>query len=180
MNNEIALVNEVTPSVTIYARLASGNIAPLRTITSADFSKPVGVAIDTVNNEIVVTNDGGDGGVSAVLVFPRTGNGLLAPTRTISGASTMLDKTRQLQVDMTNGEYIVTTQGDRAVVPPVFGALLVWNRLDTGNVAPKRFIRDAGVSAVRHPRSVWVDAINNEIGVGDSKLNEIRVFPRVF
>ncbi len=180
VNNEIALVNEVTPSVTIYGRLASGNIAPLRTITSADFSKPVGVAIDTVNNEIVVTNDGGDGGVSAVLVFPRTGNGLLAPTRTISGASTMLDKTRQLQVDMTNGEYIVTTQGDRAVVPPVFGALLVWNRLDTGNVAPKRFIRDAGVSAVRHPRSVWVDAINNEIGVGDSKLNEIRVFPRVF
>lgn len=180
VNNEIALVNEVTPSITIYSRLANGDVAPLRTITSADFSKPVGVTIDTVNNEIAVTNDGGDAGVSAVLVFPRTGNGLLVPTRAISGVSTMLDKTRQLQVDMTNGEYVVTTQGDRAVNPPVFGALLVWNRVDNGNVAPKRFIQDAGISGVRHPRSVWVDPVNNEIGVGDSKLNEIRVFPRLF
>jgi len=47
-------------------------------------------------------------------------------------------------------------------------------------VAPKRFLQHVANSFVEHPRSVWVDAVNNEIGVGDSKLDEIRVFPRQF
>jgi hypothetical protein len=42
--------------------------------------------------------------------------------------------------------------------------------------APLRTVTDATPNF----SGVWVDTTNNEIGVGDSKLNEIRIFPRLF
>ncbi len=181
VNNEIALANEGAPgavaSITIYDRLANGNVAPVRTITSDSLGKPVGVFIDAVNNEIVV---GDDGDLPQVLVFPRLASGLTTPIRTISGASTMLIKVRQVTVDTTNNEIVVANQGDRAVNPPIFGNVAVFDRLANGNVPPIRFLQHTVNSFVKHPRSVWVDAVNNEIGAGDSKGNDIRVFPRVF
>lgn len=181
VNNEIAVANEaaVPPSITIYSRTATGNVAPLRIITSTvAITKPVGIWIDAVNNEIVL--DDGTTGLESILVFPRTANGPTAPLRQITGAAAGLNKVRQLVVDATNNEIIIASQGDRAVDPPVFGNLAVFDRLATGNVAPKRFLQHVATSGVRHPRSVWVDTLNNELGVGDSKFNDIRVFPRLF
>ncbi|HKF17741.1 MAG TPA: hypothetical protein VKF14_11195 [Candidatus Dormibacteraeota bacterium] len=180
VNNEIALANEATPSITVYARAASGNAAPLRTITDPDgnLSKPVGVWIDNVNNEIVVA-DGADA-TDRVIVYPRLANGPTTALRVITGAATLLNKVRQVVVDTTNNEIVVASQGNRDVNPPVFGDVAVFDRLANGNVAPKRFLQHVTTSFVEHPRSVWVDAVNNEIGVGDSKLDEIRVFPRQF
>lgn len=187
-NNEIALANEgdanavpvIPPSITIYGRLATGNVAPLRTITGAStgLSKPVGIWVDAVNNEIVL-GDGTDA-AEAVFVYARTGSGNIAPIRTISGASTMLSKTRQVIVDTTNNEIYVANQGDRSVNPPVFGNVAVFDRLANGNVAPKRFLQQVTQSFVEHPRSIWLDLGNSELGVGDSKLNEVRVFDRLF
>jgi 6-phosphogluconolactonase (cycloisomerase 2 family) len=181
VNNEIAVANEaaVPPSITIYSRTATGNVAPLRVITSSvAITKPVGVFIDAVNNEILV--DDGTTGSESILVFPRLANGLTAPLRQIVGASTGLFKVRQLVVDNTNNEILIASQGDRAIDPPQFGNLAVFSRTATGNVAPLRFIQQVINSGVQHPRSVWVDPGNNEIGVGDSKGNNIRVFPRLF
>ncbi len=181
VNDEIALANEGTisaiPSITIFSRLANGNVAPLRTITSDVLGKPVGVWIDSVNNEIVV---GDDGEVASVLIFPRLANGPSVPIRTISGPATMLFKVRQVTVDTANNEILVANQGNRAANPPIFGNVAVFDRLANGDVAPRRFIQHAVNSFVKHPRSLWVDAVNNEIGVGDSKGNDIRVFPRLF
>jgi 6-phosphogluconolactonase (cycloisomerase 2 family) len=183
LNNEIALANEATPSITVYARTASGNVAPLRTITDpANLSKPVGIWIDNVNNEIVVA-DGGSPDVGLndrVITYPRLASGPTTPLRVITGAATLLNKVRQVAVDTTNNEIVVASQGNRDLNPPVFGDVAVFDRLANGNVAPKRFLQHVNASFVEHPRSVWVDAVNNEIGVGDSKLNEIRVFPRQF
>lgn len=182
-NNEIALVNESTPSVTIYALLANGNVAPLREITNGDaaaMAKPVGVWIDAVNNEIMIGEGGTEEVAAAVLVFPRLANGPTNPIRTITGPNTLLNKTRQVVVDTVNNEIVVASQGDRAVNPPVFGTVTVFDRLANGDVAPKRFLQHVTVSNVKHPRSVYVDTVNDEIGVGDSKENEIRIFPRVF
>jgi len=188
VNNEIALANEgdanavpvISPSITIYGRLATGNVAPLRQITDASLGKPVGIWIDAVNNELWVSDETYTGATPTLVVYSRTANGAAAPLRTISGASTMMDKLRQLIVDTTNNEVYVATQGDRSVNPPIFGAVLVFNRLDTGNVAPKRFLKQVTNSFVEHPRSLWFDLGNNELGVGDSKLNEVRVFDRLF
>ena len=179
VNNEIALANEATPSITVYARTASGNVAPLRTITDpANLSKPVGVWIDNVNNEIVVA-DGADA-TDSIIIYPRLASGPTTPLRVITGAATLLNKVRQVVVDTTNSEIVVASQGNRDLNPPVFGDVAVFDRLANGNVAPKRFLQHVANSFVEHPRSVWVDAVNNEIGVGDSKLDEIRVFPRQF
>lgn len=180
VNNEIAVVNEAAHTITIYDRLATGDVAPLRIISDATggMSRPVGVSIDPVNDEIFVTDD--RTGAEAVQVYPRTADGPTTPLRQIRGSLTLLDRVRQVTVDIANDEIIVASQGNRAVDPPVFGAVVVFDRLAEGNVPPKRFIRHAENSGVRHPRSVWVDAVNDEIGAGDSKGNDIRVFPRLF
>jgi 6-phosphogluconolactonase (cycloisomerase 2 family) len=176
VNNEIALVNANTPSITIYNRLANGNVAPLREITDASLTvtAPQGVWIDTVNNEIVLAD------TNAVVVFPRLANGPTTPLRIIAGASTMINRGRQVAVDTVNNEIILASQGARAVNPPIFGGLLVFDRLANGDVAPKRFIQHVVNSNVKHPRATYVDPVNNEVATGDSKENEVRIFPRLF
>jgi 6-phosphogluconolactonase (cycloisomerase 2 family) len=188
VNNEIALANEASLTWTVYDRLANGNVAPKRTISdaTASMSKPVGIWIDSVNNEIVVTDGGSSTAVGAELiqVYPRLASGPTTPLRQIGGTATMLISTRQVMVDTVNNEIVVANQGHRAVNPPDLGNISVFDRLANGNVAPKRFVQNAtpttGNSGVRHPRSVWVDATNNEIGAGDSKYNDIRIFDRLF
>jgi DNA-binding beta-propeller fold protein YncE len=180
VNNEIAVVNEATRTITIYRRLDVGDVEPLRTISDAtgSLSRPVGIAIDPVNNEIVVTDDGRD--AQLVQVYPRDADGPTPPRRQIMGPSTMLDRVRQVTVDTVNNEIIVASQGDRATDPPVLGAVVVFDRLADEDATPKRFIRHVKNSGVRHPRSVWVDTDNDEIGEGDSKGNDIRIFERFF
>jgi len=180
VNNEIAVVNEGSRTITIYDRLAAGDAAPLRIISDAtgSMTRPVGVSIDPVNDEIVLTDD--RTGAEAVQVYLRTADGPTTPLRQIRGSLTLLDRVRQVTVDTANDEIIVASQGNRAVDPPVFGAVVVFDRLANGNVPPKRFIRQVENSGVRHPRSVWVDAVNDEIGEGDSKANDVRVFSRLF
>ncbi len=180
VHNEIAVVNEATRTITIYDRLAAGDVAPLRIISDAtgSMTRPVGVSIDAVNDEIVLTDDRTGG--EAVQVYPRLADGPTTPLRQIRGPSTLLDRVRQVTVDTINSEIIVASQGDRAVNPPVFGAVVVFDRLANGDASPKRFIRHAAKSGVRHPRSVWVDTVHNEIGEGDSKANDVRVFQRSF
>ncbi len=180
-HDEIALVNEGAQSITIYPRDAEGDVAPLRRITSTGnaLRRAVGVWVDVNHDEIVVATD------DRVVVFPRLADGQTPPIRTIMGGNTMINNGRQVVVDTTNNEIIVATQGNRDLNPPVLGGLLVFRRLDNGNVAPKRFLRHVAVSNVKHPRSVWLwldpnDNGSGEIGVGDSKENEVRVFDRAF
>jgi hypothetical protein len=177
VNNEVAVVNEFTLSITIYDRLANGNVAPLRAFSDGGgtITKPVGIWIDTVNNEIVVSDE------AAILVFPRLANGPTTPIRQVT-ASPLFNRNRQIVVDTTNNEVILASQGDRAIDPPVFGSVSVWDRLadDALGSTPKRTLQHVVNSGVRHPRSVFVDTLNNEIGVGDSKFNDIRIFPRLF
>ncbi len=66
VNNEILVAN--ISSITVYSLTASGNDAPLRTISGADtgLAQPIGLAVDTVNNEILVAN------VNSITVYSRT------------------------------------------------------------------------------------------------------------
>ncbi len=61
---------------------------PVRTISGAStgLGTPTGIAVDTVNNEIFVTNSL----FNSITVFGRTVNGNITPVRTISGSSTGL------------------------------------------------------------------------------------------
>src|SRR5262249_60158316 len=71
-------------SITIFDGDANGDVAPLRVIQGplSQIDWPMGVAVDEVNNEIIVANNGD----SSILVFPRTASGDVPPKRVIPGA----------------------------------------------------------------------------------------------
>jgi DNA-binding beta-propeller fold protein YncE len=87
VNNEVWVLNNQNATITVYARTASGDTAPLRTIAGASTGliSPVYLALDLVNNEVFVSVNG-----AAVNVYARTANGDIAPLRTIAGAATAL------------------------------------------------------------------------------------------
>src|SRR5207249_11224134 len=72
------------PSITVYARTASGNVAPLRTIqgtnTGLDHARPL--FVDSGRHEIVVA-DGSP--TDAILFFDQNANGNVGPLRVLRG-----------------------------------------------------------------------------------------------
>ena len=88
-NNELFAANGsvASPSVTVYSRTASGNTAPLRTISGAmtGLVAPHALALDLTNNELFVGNTIT---TNSITVYARGASGNAAPLRTLSGAAT--------------------------------------------------------------------------------------------
>ncbi len=76
-NNELYVINCCNNTILVFALNASGNASPIRMFNAS--SKPEGIAVDTVNNELFVTE-----GDFTIDVYPRTANGNPAPIRTIN------------------------------------------------------------------------------------------------
>jgi hypothetical protein len=133
VNNELFVANNngstSASSITVYARTATGNSAPLRTIggASTGIVNPDATAVDLVNNELVVADCN-----SYVSVFARTASGNVAPLRTIAGVATGLDCAIGLNVDTVNNEFEVSSYFTNSVV--------AFARTANGNVAPLRTI----------------------------------------
>jgi hypothetical protein len=98
VNNELAVSNifAIGNSVTVYARTANGNVAPLRTLSggATGLNNLHGPAVDTVNNELAVANTDSN----SVTVYARTANGNVAPLRTLVGAATGLNSPTSLAI----------------------------------------------------------------------------------
>jgi DNA-binding beta-propeller fold protein YncE len=136
VNNELVVANRAAingGSITVFARTAGGNAAPIRTLSGAavGFNGPIGVVVDTVNNELIVTSEINN----SVRVFSRTASGNTAPIRTISGAATGLSTPDGVAVDTVNNELFVANDTNDSVT--------VYNRTANGNVAPIRTISGA-------------------------------------
>ena len=105
VNNQILVVNvdgnltdgpPQPPTITVHSRTANGNVAPLRTISGAGLQNPIGLAVDTGNNEVLVANFGGSNAegqplLPAITVYSRTASGDAAPLRVITGPATGLN-----------------------------------------------------------------------------------------
>src|SRR4030095_3896023 len=78
--------NVLPSAVPIFDGDATGDVAPLRVIQGplSQIDWPMGVAVDEVNDEIFVANNGD----SSILVFPRTASGDVPPRRVIRGPAT--------------------------------------------------------------------------------------------
>ena len=145
----------VPSSLTIYDGDANGDVAPLRTIQGpmSQLDWPMGVAVDEVNNEILVANNGN----SSVLVFARTANGNTPPRRVIRGALTGING--PMGVASAKGEIWIANFGDHTA--------LVFPRLAAGNVAPRRILRNAPAgketSGFGNPYAVAYDTRRGEI-----------------
>jgi hypothetical protein len=141
VHDEIVVVNFDNGhdgSVTVYPRLANGNVAPLRTIKGAatGLRWAVNAAVDPVAGEIFVTcqGDGSAQGTPGVRVFSRTANGNVAPLRTLTGPATHIDTPYGIFLDRPHGEILITDRG---------GWVSAFARAANGNAAPLRRIAGA-------------------------------------
>jgi len=153
--DETARGRFVPSSITIYDGDAAGDVAPLRTIQgpTSQIDWPRGVAVDVVNNEIIVANNGDN----SILIFPRTASGDVQPKRVIRGALTGIKG--PMGVALAKDEIWVANFGDHTA--------LVFPRLAGGNVAPRRIMRNAPAgketSGFGNPYSVAYDTKRREI-----------------
>jgi len=117
------------PRVSVFARLANGNVKPERVIEGQGtaLSRTMhGVAYDEVNDEMSIPVALG----GAVLVFRGGASGEEAPIRVIQGSKTRLIRPQTIAVDPVHDEIIVGDTTARAV--------FVFDRKANGDVAPKR------------------------------------------
>jgi len=153
--NENARGRFLASSITVFDGDARGDVAPLRVVQGplSQIDWPMGVAVDEVNNEIIVANNGDN----SVLVFPRTASGDVAPKRVIRGPLTGVKG--PMGVALAKDEIYVANFGDHTA--------LVFPRLAGGNVRPRRIIRNAPAgketSGFGNPYSVAYDTKREEI-----------------
>jgi DNA-binding beta-propeller fold protein YncE len=167
---ELIVPNFEGNSVTVFARTASGNVAPLRTISGAatGLDRPQSVALDPVADEIFVVNPKS----ASITVYPRMANGNVAPLRTITTNATLgtdpgLTSPQAIALDAVNGEIFVSDE-DR---------ILVFPRTATGSVPPVRSI-GGFATGLSTPTSILVDPARNEVVVTSSDHSSVTTFSR--
>jgi len=123
-NNELAVTNPFSnmssqPGVLTFGRTADGNTAPTRLIIGAatGLFTPNAVAVDSLNNELVVANSS----APTLTVYGRTQTGNVAPSRTLSGGATLLNSPQGVYVDVNE----LDNDGSGEVDPLTDGLLLL-------------------------------------------------------
>ena len=164
--DEIYVTNSNSNAVTVYALKANGNAAPLRTLAGnlTGLSSPSGIAVDLVNDELLVTNKTQP---YSVTVYPRTANGNVAPLRTVVGALTILSDPRGIAVDTVHSEFVVANRAGFS--------LTTYPRTGSGNRSEERRVGEECEEASRCRGSAYV--ANDEILVANNG-NFVSVFAR--
>jgi hypothetical protein len=138
IHDEIVVPQQFGQAILTYAGDAAGEAPPKRVIigSKTQLSRPDRVGVDAVNNEILVPED------DKVLVFPREGQGNVAPIRIVGGAAAGVMGTEAVVVDVKRDLMIVAgnyRQGDseRGV-----NSLMIFDRSATEGTKPKRVITE--------------------------------------
>ena len=186
---EIFLTVQHSNSVVVYRKMAEGEEAPLRQLYGDDtqLEDPHGVALDTKNNLLFVSNHGnarfrgdqdnpGDSTQNSriatrrfirgsgkfeppsITVHARDAEGNTAPMRIIEGPKTELNWPMHLAVHEERGELYVANDMDHSI--------LVFRISDEGDVAPLRIIRGPK-TGIKNPTSVALDMKNGELWVAN-------------
>jgi hypothetical protein len=133
LNNEIGIANNGNDSITIYrlddiTNSIDGDVSPVRTIIGSDtgLHAPCGLYVDTVNDEIGVTNIG----INTFTIYGRDVSGDAPPVRTIRGRNTGFDGPIGAYLDPSSDQIVVVnTTGDDVTAYPsrgsVYGAQLL-------------------------------------------------------
>jgi hypothetical protein len=158
------------PRISVFARLANGNVAPKRVIEgqATNLSRTMhGIAYDAMHDEIVipVALSG------AVLVFRADASGEVPPLRAIQGTRTRLVRPHTVAVDPVNNEILTADPSMRAIV--------VFERMANGNVSPKRVI-SGPKTGLLDIVGLDVDPIRNVIVASSRKGNGDKVGIFVF
>jgi len=164
-HDEMVVPNPLAAAAVWFKGGASGEVPPLRVVQGprTQLMRPETVAIDAKHDELVV----GDPAARAVMVYRRDANGDMAPLRVLQGPRTKLHQVVGVAVDPGRDLIVVSTysraQGG-------ITGLLVFNRTDNGDVAPRAIIGGPQTGILRL-RQIAVDpgagkifaaVINNE------------------
>ncbi len=146
--DEFVVANNLAGAIMTFRGDADGQAGPIRVIQGPN--SPGGanrLDVDPIHDEIFVP----DG--NRIRVYPRLANGNVAPIRIIQGPDTQLRNAQSIAVDPINNVLVVglNKQNDDPD-----GALLVFNRTDSGNAKPK---------VIRGPKS------------GIIRINQLQVYP---
>ena len=154
VHDEIFVNNPFAQAILVFRGSAQGTEAPIRIIQGPNTRLEGQVDrldIDPVHNEIYIPNH------DKILVYPRDGNGDVPPIRIITGPDTQLTEVESLAVDPVHN--VIVTAGARPPTAPgqlsgqvdqgEGGALLIFNRTDSGNVKPIGVIQGPKTRIVR-------------------------------
>jgi DNA-binding beta-propeller fold protein YncE len=162
------------PSITIYARNATGNAAPIRKIQGPDtkLNWPTGLSFDPQQRELFVANDA----ANEILVFDAAAKGNAKPKRMLKGAKTKLANPTSVFVDPKNRELWVANFGGHSAT--------VYDLTAAGDTAPKRTIRNAPEGTpslmIGNPGAVGFDPKREQILVPNCVAHpQIAVFARL-
>ena len=130
---------------------ADGQEAPIRAIQGPKTGE-IGsrVDVDPIHNEIFTYTN------NSILVYPREANGDVAPIRVIKGPDTQLKRVYGIAVDPINNVLVIGLNSNFGTTEPLVsedskekGAILVFNRTDSGNVKPRAVIRGPKSEIIR-------------------------------
>ena len=147
------------PRISVFARLANGNVAPKRVIEgqATNLSRTMhGLAYDEVNDEIIVPVALS----GAVLVLRGDAKGETPPIRVIQGTRSRLVRPQTIAVDPVNDEIYTAD--------PAMRAVFVFDRRANGDVAPKRVISGPRTGLVDIV-GVAVDPVRNRVVASSRK-----------
>lgn len=145
------------PSITVYAKNAKGDMAPLRVITGprTQLNWPAGMTVDSERGELYVANDMGD----SILVFSTQAAGDAAPIRVLKGPRTHIRYPSGVALDLVNDELWVANFGNHSAT--------VYKRSASGDTPPLRMIRSGPLSAsaptLANPHPIAFDTKREEI-----------------
>jgi hypothetical protein len=150
-------------AIRVYPANASGNVAPLRTITTEYLGQPRQLAVDVAHNEILVPVMG-----CCIGTFARNASGNVGfPSRLISWGGIAGNVTRlnsPISVALLPNDEIAVI--DRAVISGVsHTVVLIFARTATGNTAPLRTIEGPNTRLGEFPGGIAYIPQTNEIAV---------------
>jgi DNA-binding beta-propeller fold protein YncE len=149
------------PSITVYARNASGDTAPLQIIQGpkSQLNWPTALAVDPDRGELYVANDP----AHSILVFQYGASGDVAPIRVLRGPKTQIQNPTGLFLDLKNDELWVSNFGNHTAT--------VYKRTAANDTAPLRIIRSgppkAPAAMTGNPFTVAYDSKRDELLVAN-------------
>jgi DNA-binding beta-propeller fold protein YncE len=172
--DEIIVPNPLAAAILVFRGGAAGAEPPVRIIqgSQTQMAYPHSVNIDPVNKEILV----GDPGGRKVLAFPLYAQGDVKPLRVLGGPKTKLGYIVGMSVDPARNLLVVSSSSIRGSFEAAGGhrGLLIFNRTDNGDVAPRAAIGGPKTGIISGAWQVHVDSQQGKIFIAVGNSNNYR------
>ncbi len=171
--------------ILVYPRTGNGDVPPLRVIEGPNTTlyRAQAIAVDPVHNVIVAgTHRSYNNGQGALLIFNRTDNGNVRPSRIIMGPKAEIGNMNQILIHPPKGWIVAAQTGNSyGVLEPEGVYVGVWSIYDDGDV-PARWKLAGDKSLIKKPRGIALNPKNKELIVADMRLNAMLTFyfPEIF